>query len=88
MLTDMLEDADQNNRNNRHISKSRERGGTLLQQMSSVLTRRGQRKLTEVSAHSRFRQGQRKENFETILHVNIQTHTPKAPMLVLLDEFC
>lgn len=52
----MLEDADQNNRN-----KSRERGGTLLQQMSSVLTRRGQRKLTDVSAHS-----QRKGNFEVI----------------------
>ncbi|TWW70227.1 potassium voltage-gated channel subfamily H member 4a isoform X2 [Takifugu flavidus] len=44
---DMLEDADQNNRNNRHISKSRERGGTLLQQMSSVLTRSRQRKLTD-----------------------------------------
>lgn len=57
----MLEDADQNNRN-----KSRERGGTLLQQMSSVLTRRGQRKLTDVSAHSRFRQGQRKGNLEMI----------------------
>uniref|UniRef100_H2US27 Voltage-gated delayed rectifier potassium channel KCNH4 n=1 Tax=Takifugu rubripes TaxID=31033 RepID=H2US27_TAKRU len=33
--------------NNRHISKSRERGGTLLQQMSSVLTRSRQRKLTD-----------------------------------------
>lgn len=66
MLTDMLEDADQNNRNNRHISKSRERGGNLLQQMSSVLKRRGQRKLTDVSAHSRFRHSQRKGNFEMI----------------------
>lgn len=50
MLTDM-EDADQNNRN---ISKSRESGRTILDHMSSMLTRRGQRKLTNVSANGHF----------------------------------
>lgn len=78
MLTDMLEDADQNNRNNRHISKSRERGGTLLQQMSSVLTRRGQGKLTDVSAHSPFRQGQRNGNFEMIFTCYYAGKHPKS----------
>lgn len=47
--TDMLEDADQNNRNNRNLSKSHQRGRTILRRVNSLFARRSQRKLSNVS---------------------------------------
>lgn len=45
----MLEDANQNNRNNRNLSKSHQTGRTILRRVSSLFARRSQRKLSNVS---------------------------------------
>lgn len=45
----MLEDANQNNRNNRNFSKSHQRGRTILRRVSSLFARRSQRKMSNVS---------------------------------------
>lgn len=48
-LTDMLEDANQNNRHNRNLPKSHQGGRTILRRVNSLFARRSQRKLSNVS---------------------------------------